>query len=139
MGHKMIEDVLPTESWTAVTTRAQAHLVDVRTDAEWMFVGLPDLATAGKQVFQISFQSLTGQSNPHFLEQLKAASLTPEHEIHFICRSGARSRLAAMTARMAGYSRVFNVAGGFEGPLDPEGHRGGVAGWKADGLPWRQN
>ena len=27
---------------------------------------------------------------------------------------------------------------GFEGAVDPEGHRGTTAGWKASGLPWRQ-
>jgi len=39
---------------------------------------------------------------------------------------------------VAGFPRAFNVADGFEGPVDQEGHRGTVAGWKADGLPWRQ-
>jgi rhodanese-related sulfurtransferase len=38
----------------------------------------------------------------------------------------------------AGFTRAFNVSGGFEGNLDGEGHRGGVNGWKASGLPWRQ-
>ncbi|GAA4479087.1 rhodanese-like domain-containing protein [Gluconacetobacter asukensis] len=139
MGHKMIEDVAPTETWDALGNRPQAQLVDVRTDAEWMFVGLPDLASVGKQVIPVSWQAMTGQPNPRFLEQLQAAGLTPEHEIHFICRSGARSHSAAMAARMAGFTHVFNVANGFEGPLDAEGHRGAKAGWKADGLPWRQN
>jgi len=46
---------------------------------------------------------------------------------------------AAEAARAAGFPRVFNVADGFEGPPDAQGHRGGVAGWKAEGLPWRQN
>ncbi|MBB2157775.1 rhodanese-like domain-containing protein [Gluconacetobacter diazotrophicus] len=135
----MIDDVTPGESWTALNTRPQAQLVDVRTDAEWMFVGLPDLAGTGKQVLPISWQALTGQPNPRFVEQLKAAGLTPESEIHFICRSGARSHSAAMAARMAGFTHVFNVAGGFEGPPDSYGHRGTVAGWKAEGLPWRQS
>jgi len=30
------------------------------------------------------------------------------------------------------------VAGGFEGDLDGDGHRGSQNGWKASGLPWRQ-
>ena len=41
-------------------------------------------------------------------------------------------------AQSAGFPHVFNVATGFEGPMDAEGHRGTVSGWKADGLPWKQ-
>jgi len=41
-----------------------------------------------------------------------------------------------MTA--AGYSRCYNVAGGFEGARDADGHRGTVEGWKAAHLPWVQ-
>jgi hypothetical protein len=42
----------------------------------------------------------------------------------------------AMAAR--GYLRCRNIAGGFEGPLDPDRHRGQLGGWKAKGLPWTQ-
>jgi rhodanese-related sulfurtransferase len=42
-----------------------------------------------------------------------------------------------MTAQ--GYARAFNLAGGFEGGLDPSRHRGRVDGWKAAGLPWMQD
>jgi len=69
---------------------------------------------------------------------LRKAGLTPEHRIHFLCRSGARSMAAAQAAQAAGFPQVFNVAEGFEGNPDAEGHRGVVAGWKAEGLPWRQ-
>ncbi|MBB2199991.1 rhodanese-like domain-containing protein [Gluconacetobacter tumulisoli] len=134
----MIEDVTPTTAWAALDARPQAQLVDVRTDAEWMFVGLPDLSATGKRVLPISWQGLNGQPNPRFVEQLSAAGLTPESEIYFICRSGARSHSAAIAARQAGFGHVFNVAGGFEGPPDAQSHRGALAGWKAEGLPWRQ-
>jgi len=38
----------------------------------------------------------------------------------------------------AGYARAYNIAGGFEGDLDRERHRGSKNGWKAAGLPWKQ-
>jgi rhodanese-related sulfurtransferase len=78
------------------------------------------------------------QRNSSFEENLKQAGLTAESKIFFICRSGVRSMAAAEAARAAGFPHVFNVADGFEGPPDAEAHRGSVAGWKADGLPWRQ-
>ncbi|MBS0242596.1 MAG: rhodanese-like domain-containing protein, partial [Proteobacteria bacterium] len=61
-----------------------------------------------------------------------------ESELYFICRSGARSQRAAEAMLKAGYQRCFNVADGFEGPLDGERHRGRSGGWKARGLPWEQ-
>ena len=55
-----------------------------------------------------------------------------------LCRSGARSRAAAIALTEAGFAQAFNIAGGFEGDMDGEGHRGNREGWKAENLPWRQ-
>jgi rhodanese-related sulfurtransferase len=49
-----------------------------------------------------------------------------------------RSRAAAVAMTGAGYSRAYNIAGGFEGDPDAERHRGNRNGWKASGLPWKQ-
>ena len=135
----MVEDVAPRKVWAELEANPAAVLCDVRTDAEWNFVGLPDLSPLGKQPVLIPWQVFpTMQKNHAFAEHLREAGLTPDHHVYFICRSGARSRAAAEAARAAGYQHVFNVATGFEGPPDADGHRGTVAGWKADGLPWRQ-
>jgi rhodanese-related sulfurtransferase len=135
----MVEDVSPTATWEALQADPNAFLVDVRTDAEWSFVGLPDLTEAGKSPVLIPWQVYpTMQLNPGFIDALKAAGATPDHSIYFLCRSGARSRAAAQAAVGSGFPRSYNIADGFEGPPDAEGHRGTVSGWKADGLPWRQ-
>jgi rhodanese-related sulfurtransferase len=80
--------------------------------------------------------------DPAFVEELAsaldAAGVKKDSELFFICRSGARSRMAAEAMAAAGYSRCRNVADGFEGPLDADRHRGRVAGWKAAGLSWVQ-
>lgn len=135
----MVENVPPTKTWEALKADPNAQLVDVRTDVEWNFVGVPDLQEAGKQAVLLPWQTYpTMQRNGSFEDQLKKAGFTPEHHIYFLCRSGARSMAAAEAAKAAGFPNVFNVADGFEGPVDAEGHRGATAGWKADGLPWRQ-
>jgi rhodanese-related sulfurtransferase len=135
----MVENVPPRKAWEALQSEAQAQLVDVRTDAEWNFVGVPDLASAGKETALIPWQVYPAmQVNGAFVEHLRQAGLTPDNHVYFLCRSGARSMAAAQAAQAAGFAHVYNVADGFEGPPDAEGHRGTVAGWKADALPWRQ-
>jgi len=135
----MVENVSPTRVWEALRTDSEAQIVDVRTDAEWTYVGLPDLTEAGKEPVLIAWQLFpAGQVNARFTEQMKQAGLTPSHKVYFLCRSGARSLAAAQAAQVAGFPHAYNIADGFEGPPDEEGHRGIVAGWKAEALPWRQ-
>ena len=135
----MIEDVAPRQVWEALMSNPAAVLCDVRTNAEWQFVGLPDLTQTGKQPVLIQWQTYpTMQQNPNFMEALQAAHVQPGDHVYFICRSGGRSMAAAQLAKAAGYKHVYNVRDGFEGPPDARGHRGMVGGWKADGLPWRQ-
>jgi len=134
-----VADIAPADVLAALREDPLAQLVDVRTDAEWAYVGLPDLSEAGKQPILIPWQVFpTMQVNPRFVEMLKETGFTPEHRIYFLCRSGVRSLAAAQAALAEGFPNAFNIAGGFEGPMDAEGHRGAVAGWKAEGLPWRQ-
>ncbi|MFA5899027.1 MAG: rhodanese-like domain-containing protein [Hyphomicrobium sp.] len=138
-----IEDVPVDETWARLTQDAGAVLIDVRTRAEWTFVGLPDLSAIGKRVLTVEWQTYPDSKiDAGFAERmtkaLDAAGATKENELFFICRSGARSLLAAEAMAHAGYRRCMNVADGFEGPLDPDRHRGQVAGWKAAGLAWVQ-
>ena len=135
----MIEDIEPGKVWEALKADPGAQLCDVRTDAEWNFVGLPSLEELGREPVLIPWQLYpTMQRNASFLDHLRQAGLSPETPIYFLCRSGARSLAAAQAAAAAGYTSVYNVADGFEGPPDAEGHRGQISGWKAAGLPWRQ-
>ncbi len=135
----MVENISPRKVWDALRAEPKAQLVDVRTDAEWSYVGLTDLSEAGKQPALIPWQMFPSMGvNAGFVEQLRQAGLTSEHHIYFLCRSGVRSLAAARAAADAGFAHVYNIADGFEGPPDGNGHRGQISGWKAGGLPWRQ-
>jgi rhodanese-related sulfurtransferase len=135
----MVDNVSPLQAWEALNSDPDAQLIDCRTDAEWQYVGIPDLRRAGKQAVLVSWQYFpSGNVNAAFVDELRDAGLEPSQRIYFLCRSGVRSMAAAIAAQNEGFAQVFNVADGFEGPHDPEGHRGAVAGWKAEGLPWRQ-
>jgi len=135
----MVENVAPKQAWQVLVNHPQAQMVDVRTDVEWNFVGVPDLAEAGKQAVLLPWQVYPSMAvNAGFVDQLRKAGFTPDSHIYFLCRSGARSMAAAQAAEAAGFPHVFNIAGGFEGNPDGAGHRGTVEGWQADGLAWRQ-
>jgi rhodanese-related sulfurtransferase len=131
------------DTWTKLESDAGAVLVDVRTIAEWAYVGLPDLSAIGKQPVLVEWQGFPdNRLNSAFVERLTEAleqrGADKGTEIFFICRSGARSLNAAQAMAAAGYTRCRNVTDGFEGPLDPDRHRGHLGGWKAKGLPWTQ-
>jgi rhodanese-related sulfurtransferase len=137
-------DVSVEVAWDLLKSEAGSVLVDVRTQAEWAFVGEPDLSQLNKQVVCIEWQSLpTMARNEAFAEQLTNAlqrlNATANTSILFLCRSGARSRSAAMLATDLGQLKCFNVEGGFEGDVDQEGHRSSVNGWRYAALPWHQN
>ena len=135
----MVENISPSEVWQVLLRDPQAQLVDVRTDAEWTYVGLTDLSEAAKQPVLIPWQVFPRMAvNAGFIDQLKQAGCMPQQKLYFLCRSGVRSLAAAQAAQAAGFVHCFNVADGFEGNPDGNGHRGQVAGWKAAGLPWRQ-
>lgn len=142
-GEVQIESVSVEETWARLEGNAASTLIDVRTGAEWAFVGLPDLSSIGKRPLLVEWQDFPGnQVNRAFVERvaeaLAAIGANKDSELLFICRSGGRSLSAARAMTAAGYSRCRNVADGFEGPLDPNRHRGQLGGWKAKGLPWVQ-
>jgi rhodanese-related sulfurtransferase len=144
VGSQVQIDSLPVEeAWTRLSQDQGSVLVDVRTSAEWSFVGLPDLASIAKRPVLVEWvQFPSNQPNPAFVDQLsdalKKIGANKDTELFFLCRSGGRSLSAARAMAAAGYTRCRNVADGFEGPLDPNRHRGSLGGWKAKGLPWAQ-
>jgi rhodanese-related sulfurtransferase len=132
-------DVTPAEAWQALEDDRGAVLVDVRTRPEWSYVGLPDLSSLGKPVVKIEWQSWPdGSLNPGFAEEVAAAGIRPEQKVLLLCRSGVRSKAAAELLTGLGWQHCFNISHGFEGPHDTAKHRGTVAGWRHDGLPWTQ-
>ncbi len=138
-----VEEVSIEDVWQRLATDAAAVLIDVRTQAEWAYVGVPDLSAIGKRPLLVEWQTFPdNRAVPDFVEKLHKALASAGAEtgspLLFICRSGARSLSAARAMTAAGYTRCSNVTEGFEGPLDQQRHRGCVAGWKAKGLPWIQ-
>ncbi|MBM7366120.1 rhodanese-like domain-containing protein [Gordonia hydrophobica] len=127
------------QAWERLSENPRAVLVDCRTQAEWNFVGVPDISSLGKRTVFVEWLGYPdGELNPAFTDQLRAAGVQQGDEVLFLCRSGHRSLGAAEAALAAGFEQAYNVLDGFEGPIDAEGHRGG-AGWRAASLPWQQS
>lgn len=123
----------PAEAYQVWQLAPGARLVDVRTRAEWDWVGRVPNAV------EIEWLSYPGNKpNPAFASQLKR-EVDPEALVMFLCRSGGRSDKAARLALQEGYANVYNVLEGFEGNLDAEGQRNRIGGWRHAGLPWQQS
>lgn len=129
-------DVAPKEAYERLQKNASAVLVDVRTQPEWTFVGVPQADRLVRVSWQVYPQM---EVNGRFVEEVKAMGLSPDTEILCICRSGARSSSAATALAAAGFTNCWNVAEGFEGDKNVQGRRGQSNGWKAHGLPWAQS
>lgn len=132
-------DITPEQAWEILESDPDAVLVDVRTEAEWRFVGVPDLSTLGRDVVYVEWNRADGSHNDGFVDDLIASGVVPgEQPVVFLCRSGNRSIGAAESATAAGIAPSYNMLDGFEGNLDGNRHRG-QTGWKALGLPWVQS
>jgi rhodanese-related sulfurtransferase len=135
----MVAEISARDAWALLEREPKAVLVDVRTEPEWNYVGLPDLGPLGKQPVRLAWQVYPQmQVDPGFADRLAAAGVTQDHHLLFLCRSGVRSKAAAQLMIERGFQHCYNVTNGFEGPHDGSKHRGTVSGWKHDGLPWTQ-
>lgn len=132
LGRSYKGELTPHEAYTLLNLDPTAKLVDVRTRAEWDWVGRVPGA------IEIEWNQYPGGvRNPEFLNELKR-QIDPASPVLFLCRSGVRSVAAASAATEAGYGDCYNIQGGFEGDKDSNGHRNKLGGWRKAGLPWTQ-
>ncbi len=128
-------DVEPETAFNRLLEGGSAVLIDVRTLPEWSFVGLPLVDNLIRLSWQI-YPSM--EVDPDFAGKVRELGVPEDADIFMLCRSGVRSAHAATALTQAGYKNAYNVAGGFEGDKDEDGHRGNLNGWKHAGLPWAQ-
>ncbi|MCC7039815.1 MAG: rhodanese-like domain-containing protein [Burkholderiales bacterium] len=122
----------PREAHAFLAANPQAVLIDCRSEMEYFFVGHPIGA------HHVAWNDGPDwEINPRFVGQVKKVA-SMNRPVVLICRSGQRSVDAGRALEQAGFSDVYNVRDGFEGPLDEHHHRGTRAGWRKDGLPWEQ-
>ncbi len=80
-------DVDVTETWRRLSEDPNAVLIDVRTTAEWNFVGLPDLSPLEKQVLKSEWKSFPSMDlNTNFLAEVDQAGVAKDAAVFLICR-----------------------------------------------------
>ena len=138
-------DMLSVDAYRLLESDATSTLIDVRMQAEWAYVGVPDLSPLDRTALFLEWQrfpamEVDARSVVRLSTMLGSGGLKRGAPLVFICicRSGARSLQAAIAMTGAGWAPCFNVSDGFEGPLDTWRHRAVGGGWKAGGPPWAQ-
>ena len=140
-GDKPVDAVDVEATWQRLAARLGSQLIDVRTRAEWAYVGIPDLGPLGKRAVLVEWQTFPDQTvDPRFAErlasELEALGVQFDDDLFFICRSGAgasllpkrwRRRDTAPVTMLPAVSKVRSTSRGIA-----------FGGWKAAGLPWLQ-
>ncbi|WP_322007719.1 rhodanese-like domain-containing protein [Paraburkholderia tropica] len=125
----------PAEAFELLQLDPRTRLVDVRTRAELDWVGRPVIGDG--QYAHVEWTRYPGGvPNTDFIAQLKSAVSDTDAPVLFLCRSAARSKLAAIEAAKTGFTHAYDLLEGFEGDKNAEGHRKSVTGWCFRGLPW---
>jgi rhodanese-related sulfurtransferase len=166
-GHARSEepkDILSIEAYDMLNTVPNTYLIDVRTRAEYQFIGHAPMAHLFPYFFltdelvkqEDGWEYQLAKNDKAFVQEI-SQRFQKSNNLLIICRDGTRSILAARELIKAGFKNVYNVKDGFEGPLFPfyedqnkhkfyrqlakrnkvpgYNHRG-FYGWQWWGLPW---
>jgi len=137
------DNVTPQDTYAMMNDDPNVYILDVRTDAEWKWVGHPGKDKLGDGPFLegkvVNIAYMIDKKgvlvvNPSFVSDVeemfeKSATLI------LMCRSGQRSVAGALALEAAGFTSVYNMLQGFEGGTDQRGYRT-VNGWKVGNLPY---
>ncbi len=124
---------ISSETAIEMVRQPDTYLVDVRTIAEYVFVGHPEMAYNIPLTFWDE-RSIQNVANETFIEDIRVR-FKPGDTLILICRSGGRSVMAMRMLRREGFQKLFNVQDGFEGRKDSKGLRT-LDGWRNTGLPY---
>ena len=83
MGGVHIQAVSVEDTWARLKSDTRSVLIDVRTIAEWAYVGLPDLSTVGKRPVLVEWQGFPDDRlNAAFVERVieEARKIAAERE-----------------------------------------------------------
>ena len=132
-------NLLPKMAVERLQSNSQALFVDVRSKAEYKYVGYPENSILIPWIDDPDWQPNPEAFSDLVMQELDGRENLLNTEIILICRSGFRSNEALKCLENKGFTQVSHVASGFEGDLDENEHRGNLNGWRHDGMPWSQS
>ena len=132
-------NLLPKMSVERLQNNPQALFVDVRSKAEYKYVGYPENSILIPWIDDPDWEPNPEVFSDLVMQELDGRENLLNTEIILICRSGFRSNEALKCLENKGFTQVSHVASGFEGDLDENDHRGNLNGWRHDGMPWSQS
>ena len=132
-------NLLPKMAVERLQDNPQALFVDVRSKAEYKYVGFPENSILIPWIDDPDWESNPEAFSDSVMQELDGRENLLNTEIILICRSGFRSNEALKCLENKGFTQVSHVASGFEGDLDENDHRGNLNGWRHDGMPWSQS
>ena len=132
-------NLLPKMAVERLQSNSQALFVDVRSKAEFKYVGYPENSILIPWIDDPDWEPNPEAFSDAVMQELDSRENLSDTEIILICRSGFRSNEALKCLENKGFTQVSHVASGFEGDLDENDHRGNLNGWRHDGMPWSQS
>ena len=132
-------NLLPKMAVERLQSNSQALFVDVRSKAEYKYVGYPENSILIPWIDDPDWEPNPEAFSDLVMQELDGRENLSDTEIILICRSGFRSNEALKCLENKGFTQVSHVASGFEGDLDENDHRGNLNGWRHDGMPWSQS
>ncbi len=132
-------NLLPKMAVERLQDNPQALFVDVRSKAEYKYVGFPENSILIPWIDDPDWEPNPEAFSDAVMQELDGRENLSDTEIILICRSGFRSNEALKCLENKGFTQVSHVASGFEGDLDENDHRGNLNGWRHDGMPWSQS
>ena len=132
-------NLLPKMAVEKLQDNPQALFVDVRSKAEYKYVGFPENSILIPWIDDPDWEPNPEAFSDSVMQELDGRENLLNTEIILICRSGYRSNEALKCLENKGFTQVSHVASGFEGDLDENDHRGNLNGWRHDGMPWSQS
>ncbi|MFK8083021.1 MAG: rhodanese-like domain-containing protein [Granulosicoccus sp.] len=138
--NEQYSSISPKDAWAMMQANPGVTLIDVRSDMEFLMIGHPKGAVNVPLIDAPEWtvdEAFVVNVRKALLGRVAARDRTSP-PLLLICRSGNRSRDAALILNQEGLSEVYVIQDGFEGPLDNDHHRNTVAGWRFEQLPWEQ-
>ena len=132
-------NLLPKMAVERLQNNPQALFVDVRSKAEYKYVGYPENSILIPWIDDPDWEPNPEVFSDAVMQELDGRENLLNTEIILICRSCYRSNDALKCLENKGFTQVSHVASGFEGDLDENDHRGNLNGWRHDGMPWSQS